>query len=103
VRLLAPMTPHFSEELWQRMGHTGSVFDERMPQADACYVARETFDLVIQINSKIRARVCVPAGTAAEELRQIALSNQRVKELLGDKHLQQVIVIPNKLVNIVIK
>ena len=103
VRLLAPMTPHFSEELWQRMGHTGSVFDERMPQADACYVARQTFDLVIQINSKIRARVCVPAGTAAEELRHIALSNQRVKELLRDKHPQQVIVIPNKLVNIVVK
>ena len=103
IRLLAPMTPHFSEELWQRMGHTGSIFDERMPQADACYVTRETFDLVIQINSKIRARVCVPAGTAAEELREIALSHQRVKELLADKHPQQVIVIPNKLVNIVVR
>ncbi len=103
IRLLAPMTPHFSEELWRRMGHTGSIFDERMPQPDACYVTRETFDLVIQINSKIRARVCVPAGTAAEDLRQIALSNQRVKELLADKHPQQVIVIPDKLVNIVVR
>ncbi|MCK4773396.1 MAG: class I tRNA ligase family protein, partial [Candidatus Krumholzibacteria bacterium] len=103
VRLLAPMTPHFAEELWERMGHTESVFDTQMPQADAQYLTEETYDLVIQINSKIRARESVPFHTDRGELERIALANERVRELLGDKPPAKVIVIPNKLVNIVVK
>ena len=103
IRLLAPMTPHLSEELWERMGHTESVFDTPMPQADPRYVTQETYDLVIQINSKIRAREPVPYDTNKADLEKIALANERVKELLGDQQPRKVIVIPNKLVNIVAK
>ena len=103
IRLLAPMTPHFAEELWERMGHTVSVFDTQMPQADAQYLTQETYDLVIQINSKIRARESVPFDTDRGELERIALANERVRELLEDKPPAKVIVIPNKLVNIVVK
>jgi leucyl-tRNA synthetase len=97
------MKPHFAEELWERMGHTKSVFDTPMPQADAKYVTQETYDLVIQINSKIRARESVPYDTDRGELERIALANERVRELLGDKPPAKVIVIPNKLVNVVVK
>jgi leucyl-tRNA synthetase len=103
VRLLAPMTPHFSEELWQRMGHGESVFDTTMPKADPRYVTQETYELVIQINSKIRARESVEFGTDRAELERIALANDRVSELLAGKDPNKVIVIPNKLVNIVVK
>jgi leucyl-tRNA synthetase len=103
VRLLAPMTPHLCEELWQCMGHERSVFETPMPKADPQYVTKETYDLVIQINSKIRAREAVPFGTEPAELKKAALANERVKELVGDKTPAKVIVIPNKLVNIVLK
>jgi leucyl-tRNA synthetase len=103
VRVLAPMTPHLCEELWERMGHRRSVFETPMPSADPEYVTQETYDLVIQINSKIRAREAVPFGTDKQELEKIALNNDRVRKLLGDKKPRKVIVIPNKLVNIVAK
>jgi leucyl-tRNA synthetase len=102
VRLLAPMTPHFSEELWERMGHPESIFDSEVPVADAKYVTSETFDLVIQINSKIRARETVEASIDEDGMRRVALANERVVELLAGKAPRKVIVIPKKLVNIVI-
>jgi leucyl-tRNA synthetase len=85
------------------MGHERSVFETPMPKADPQYVTKETYDLVIQINSKIRAREAVPFGTEPAELKKAALANERVKELVGDKTPAKVIVIPNKLVNIVLK
>jgi leucyl-tRNA synthetase len=103
VRLLAPMTPHICEELWQRMGHDRSVFETPLPTADPRYVTEETYDLVIQINSKIRARETVAYGTDRPELERIAMANDRVRELVGHKKPAKVIVIPNKLVNIVVK
>jgi leucyl-tRNA synthetase len=102
VRLLAPMTPHFAEELFSQMGHEGSIFDQKMPVADSKYVSSETFDMVIQINSKIRAKETVEAGTSREEMERIALANERIQELIGDQQPRKVIVIPDKLVNIVV-
>ena len=101
--MIAPMTPHFSEELWERMGHNTSVFDSKMPSADPQYTSEETVELVVQINSKIRARVQIPADTGPDDMKQIALSNERVLELLAGKKPLKVIVIPNKLVNLVVK
>ena len=103
VRLLAPMTPHLCEELWERMGHADSIFETPMPEHDPQYVTRETYDLVIQVNSRIRAREPVVFGTDPGQLEKIALASDRVKEIVGDKKPVKVIVIPNKLVNIVIK
>jgi leucyl-tRNA synthetase len=102
VRLMAPMTPHICEELWARTGHTESVFAASLPEADPEVARDEMFDLVIQVNSKIRARESVPTGTDAEAMKSIALANERIREILGDKPPRRVIVIQNRLVNIVI-
>jgi leucyl-tRNA synthetase len=102
VRLLAPMTPHICEELWERTGHERSVFDMPMPVADETCAREETFDLVIQVNSKIRAREPVPTGTDAERMKEIALANPRIREILGDSTPRRVVVIQNRLVNIVL-
>ncbi len=102
IRLLAPMTPHLSEELWERMGHEESVFKQPLPQADPAYAKGETITLVIQINSKIRAREEVPEGMGEEELKETALANPRIRELLGDQAPRKIVVIKNKLVNIVL-
>jgi leucyl-tRNA synthetase len=102
VRLLAPMTPHLSEELWERTGHDRSIFVTPLPKADPAYVQDETFDLVIQVNSKIRARETVPAGTDAERMKAIALAHPRIQEALEGRTPKRVVVIQNRLVNIVI-
>jgi leucyl-tRNA synthetase len=102
IRLLAPMTPHVCEELWERTGHSGSVFGTSMPVADPEYARDEMFDLVIQVNSKIRGRESVPTGTDAEQMKAIALANPRIREILGDTKPIRVVVIQNRLVNIVI-
>jgi leucyl-tRNA synthetase len=101
VRLLAPMTPHLSEELWERTGHTASVFTMAMPAAIETYTRDETFDLVIQVNSKIRARETVPADTDAERMKAIALAHPRIQEILEGRPPKRVVVIQNRLVNIV--
>ncbi|MDH3199221.1 MAG: class I tRNA ligase family protein, partial [Candidatus Krumholzibacteria bacterium] len=102
VRLLAPMTPHLSEELWERLGHAESVFDNPMPKADPRYLIEDTIELVIQINSKIRARETVDANIDEARMREVALAHPRVVEILGERAPRKVVVIPKKLVNIVI-
>ena len=102
VRLLAPMTPHLCEELWERTGHSGSIFRMPMPAADPAHARDEMFDLVIQVNSRIRARESVPTGTDAEHMKTIALANPRIREILGDTAPKRVVVIQNRLVNIVV-
>jgi leucyl-tRNA synthetase len=102
IRLLAPMTPHLAEELWQRMGHTQSVFKSPLPVGDPVHAKGETVTLVVQVNSKIRAREEVAAGLDEDQLRSVALGNPRIVELLAGREPKKVIVIKNKLVNIVL-
>jgi leucyl-tRNA synthetase len=102
VRLLAPMTPHLCEELWERTGHAGSVFRSTMPEADPEYAAAEKITLVLQINSRIRSREEIEVDTPEDELRRIALENPRIQELLGSSVPRKIIVVPNKLVNIIV-
>jgi len=101
IRLLAPMTPHICEELWERTGHAKSIFNTPMPEANPDYAQQETITLVIQINSKIRARETVEAGASDEKLQEVALSNPRIQELLDGKKPRKVLVIQGKLVNII--
>jgi leucyl-tRNA synthetase len=96
------MTPHICEELWERLGHTESVFRERLPVADPAYAASEQITLVVQINSKIRARIEIDADTPRDQLEELALANERIQELVGGKTPRKVIVVPNKLVNIIL-
>jgi leucyl-tRNA synthetase len=102
IRLLAPMTPHICEELWERTGHKTSIFQTAMPEANPVYVKAESFDLVIQVNSKIRARESVPADTDSEAMKAIALRHPRVIEELAGREPKRVVVIQNRLVNVVI-
>jgi leucyl-tRNA synthetase len=102
MRLLAPMTPHICEEFWERTGHTASIFAAAMPVADPALLKSEQFDLVIQVNSKIRARESVASDTDPEAMKAIALKHPRVVEELAGREPRRVVVIQNRLVNIVV-
>ncbi|MCX4969222.1 leucine--tRNA ligase [Streptomyces sp. NBC_00654] len=101
VLLVAPLAPHVAEELWRRLGHTGSVVHEGFPVADPAYVVDETVTCVVQVKGKVRARLEVSPAIADAELEALALADPAVVAALGGAGIRKVIVRAPKLVNIV--
>lgn len=99
--LLAPMAPHISEELWQRLGATRSIHLESWPTYDPAAVAEREVTVVIQVNGKVRDRVIVPAGSSDAELTRLARENPRVKASLDGARVSRVVVVRDRLVNVV--
>ncbi|MEU4174998.1 leucine--tRNA ligase [Streptomyces sp. NPDC026589] len=101
VLLIAPLAPHIAEELWRRLGHTGSVVHQDFPVADPAYVVDETVTCVVQIKGKVRARLEISPAITDEELEALALADEAVVAALGGAGIRKVIVRAPKLVNIV--
>ncbi|MDQ2984143.1 MAG: class I tRNA ligase family protein, partial [Actinomycetota bacterium] len=101
ISLIQPYAPHVAEELWQRLGHE-RLWSEPWPVADASKLERDTFELVVQVNGKVRDRVEVSAGLPEEELIARAKALPRVQQHLDGKEIRQTIVVPRKLVNLVV-
>ena len=101
VSLLQPWAPHVTEELWQRLGHE-RLWEQPWPEADPALLARETFQLVVQVNGKVRDRMEVPADLQEEELVERAKGSAKVQAHLDGKEIRQTIVVPGKLVNLVV-
>ncbi|MFG3355100.1 leucine--tRNA ligase [Streptomyces sp. NPDC048001] len=101
VLLVAPLAPHIAEELWHRLGHTGSVVHAAFPVADPAYVVDATVTCVVQIKGKIKARLEVPPSIGDDELEALALADESVAAALGGGAIRKVIVRAPKLVNIV--
>jgi leucyl-tRNA synthetase len=101
VTLIQPYAPHIAEELWQRLGHE-RLWDEPWPQADPAMLERDTFELVIQVNGRVRDRVEVAADSSDEDLVAQAKASPRVQAYLDGKEIRKEIVVPGKLVNLVI-
>jgi leucyl-tRNA synthetase len=103
VLLLGPFAPYLAEELWEELGRTGPVFRQAWPAYDPELAREEDVEIVIQINGKVRSRVLVPNGTADEELEARALADPRVRQLTDGRQVLRVVVVPDKLVNIVVR
>ncbi|MBM3325020.1 MAG: leucine--tRNA ligase, partial [Calditrichaeota bacterium] len=103
VILLAPYAPHLCEELWERLGHRKSVFDETWPSFDESKASREIVTIVIQINGKLRDKFEAPAGSSKQELEKMALAKEKIQQVLISRRICKTVVIPDKLVNIVIE
>ncbi len=103
VLLLAPYAPHIAEEMWEKLGHTGTLAFEEWPVWDEELVKEDSVEIVLQINGKVRAKLRMPAGTDKAILEEKALENERIKELLEGKNIIKIITVPDKLVNIVAK
>jgi leucyl-tRNA synthetase len=100
--MLAPFSPYLAQELWEAQGHDAPVFKEEWPDFDPD-LARETeIEVVVQINGKLRSRIGVPAGTEEEDLKRIALADDKLQPLLAGKTIRKTIVVAGKLVNFVV-
>jgi leucyl-tRNA synthetase len=100
--LMAPIFPHISEELWQRRGHDSSVHLQSWPQGDAEKSRADEVAVVIQINGKVRDKLIVAPDTPSAVIESQALALENVQKWIDGKGVRKVIVVPNKLVNIVI-
>jgi leucyl-tRNA synthetase len=101
VLLLAPFAPHIAEELWERRGGTGSVHRQAWPAYDASAAKDAVVTVVAQVNGKVRDRLELPAGTGEEALKRAALASAKVVQAIGGKPVDRVIVVADKLVNVV--
>jgi len=103
VRLLGPISPHFSEELWQEMGNKEIIYMHPWPKYDEKMLKEEEKLIVVQVNGKLRGKLTVPASYDDEKIKEDALSLPKIQEKIKDKKIIKVIVVSGKLVNIVIK
>jgi leucyl-tRNA synthetase len=103
VLLLSPFVPHITEELWEKLGHSEMVIQSAWPEPNTDAAKADEVEIVFQVNGKVRAKLTVEADTSNEALETLALANEKIKPYTEGKEIIKVIVIPNRLVNIVVK
>ena len=101
--MLAPIAPHFAEELWERTGHQYSIHQQRFPTWDEALAAEEVITLVVQVNGKVRDRLEVPPDIEEEAAQQLALASPRVRSFTEGKSVHKTVYVPGRLVNVVVK
>ena len=101
IRILAPFAPHLGEELWQLTGHKGTIAYEPWPVADEKYLEEELFECPVSVNGKMRFKIELPVNLPQEEVIAIVLADERAKKWIGNA-TPKVIVVPNRIVNIVV-
>lgn len=102
VQLTGPMMPHLSEECWQALGNSTMLADQPWPQADAELLVENTVTIAIQINGKRRAEITLKKATPKEEVESQVLKLDNVIRAIDGKPVRRVIVVPDRIVNIVI-
>ncbi len=101
LRLLAPIAPHVTHQLWNTLGYGSDILTSTWPEADASALVQESIQYVLQVNGKVRAKADIPANMERAAIEQTALENSNIKKFIGDSTVRKIIVVPNKLVNIV--
>jgi len=100
--MLAPIAPHFCEELWSGLGNRESIFKSAWPKYDPELLIEDTVTIVVQVNGRVRSKIEVPAGISEEELKKQVLSDEKLKPWITEKPVKSFIIVPKKLVNIVV-
>ena len=102
VKMIAPVMPHLAEELWSQFGEEGSISYQPWPQYDESKLVESHVEMVVQVNGKVRAKLQLAKDASQDEVKQAALANEHVVQFIDGKDVKKVIVIPNKIVNIVV-
>jgi leucyl-tRNA synthetase len=103
ILMLGPFAPYLAEELWAEMGRKGPVFRQKWPAFDPDLAREDVIEVVVQVNGKVRSHIPVPTGTAKDELERLSLADTRVRHFIDGKQVVKTIVVPDKLVNIVVR
>ncbi len=103
VLLLSPIVPHITHELWRVLGQDSSLLDQAWPEVDESALVKDSLQIIVQVNGKLRSRIEVPASASKDEIEAAAVNDENVKRFTDDKQVVKVIVVPGKLVNIVVK
>ena len=103
IIMLAPFVPHVTEEMWEHLGYGGSVHDQSWPEYDESALVKDTVEIVVQINGKIKEKINIAGDLTREEMEKTAMENDKVKGLTDGKNVVKVIAVPGKLINIVVK
>ncbi|MGH8501299.1 MAG: leucine--tRNA ligase [Gammaproteobacteria bacterium] len=101
VLMLSPIVPHIAHSLWQALGHDEAIVDCRWPQADEKALRRDTLELVVQVNGKLRGHIQVAADSDNAVIEKTALTNENVQRFLEGKQVRKLVVVPGRLINIV--
>lgn len=101
--LLAPFAPHITEELWHNLGHKESIHLMPWPKYDPLALVEEEIEIVVQVNGKVRDKMNILVEATEDEMKEVALKQEKVVSLLEGKKIVKVITVPKKLVNIVVK
>ena len=102
VQMAAPLAPHFAEECWERLGHTGSIFDSTWPTFDETLTLTDDATIVVQVNGKVRGTLTVSRGAEEGAVRALAESDENVKKHLDGKTVKKVVYVAGRLVNYVV-
>ena len=103
LKALSPIAPHLAHHLWQALGHTTAIINQPWPSVDKSALAQDEVQIIVQVNGKLRAKIIVAANTESKALETQALTDTNITKFTAAKTVTRVIVIPNKLVNIVVK
>ena len=103
VKMISCITPHVGEEMWQLLGHDTTIAYESWPVYDEAKCAEQSFEIVLQVNGKIRNRISVPADISAADALALAKADERVAPMLEGMQIVKELYVPGKLVNIVVK
>ena len=103
VLLLSPIVPHITHELWKKLGQTSLLLEQDWPTVDESALVKDSLQVIVQVNGKLRSRIEVAANANKDEIEQAAMADENVQRFIEDKQVVKVIVVPGKLVNVVVK
>ncbi|HET9843891.1 MAG TPA: class I tRNA ligase family protein, partial [Gammaproteobacteria bacterium] len=101
LQMLSPIVPHITHHLWHALGHESTIADAVWPQVDLEALIKESIELVIQVNGKVRGKLEVPIHADQKAIESAVIENDNVKKHIEGKNIKKIIIIPNKLINIV--
>jgi len=100
--MLAPMTPHLAEELWEMLGHTGGLWTAGWPAFDEALTREDEVEIPVQVNGRLRGKVRAAVGTVGDEVEKLALADPVIAPHLSGKSIVKRIFVPDKLLNLVV-
>lgn len=103
TQILAPFAPHLAEEIWEKLGHKGSIFKSQWPAPDPEALKEELVTIVVQVNGKLRATFDMPVNCSKEDVEKKAFAHEKVQSFIKDKKILKTIYLPNRLINLVVR